>query len=88
MDRGIKITDDTRFRIASISKLVTSIGLLHLYERKFFNLDEDISLRLGYQFRNPNFPNVPITYRMLLTHTSSLQDTLEYNDFVTFMADP
>ena len=72
MERGTNVTYDTRFRIASISKLVTTIGLLHLYERKFFSLDDDVSPKLGFDLRNPNFPGDKITYRMLLTHTSSL----------------
>jgi CubicO group peptidase (beta-lactamase class C family) len=71
MERGNNVTLDTRFRIASISKLVTTIGLLHLYERKFFSLDDDISLKLGFNLRNPNFPEDKITYKMLLSHMSS-----------------
>lgn len=75
MERGINVKEETRFRIASISKLITAIGLLHLYERKFFSLDDDVSLKLGFNLTNPNFPEDKITFRMLLTHTSSLEDT-------------
>ena len=74
-----------------MTKLVTAIGLLHLYERNFFTLDEDISIRLGFQVRNPNFPDIPITYRMLLSHTSSIQDSLDtviYQKYVTNPSNP
>ncbi len=49
LETGRNINYETRFRIASISKLVTTIGILHLYERKFFSLDEDISNKLGFK---------------------------------------
>jgi CubicO group peptidase (beta-lactamase class C family) len=68
----------TLFRIASISKLVTTLGVLKLVEDGRLSLDEDIGTYLGYRVRNPNFPGVPVTLRMLLTHTSSLRDDAGY----------
>ncbi len=68
----------TLFRIASISKLVTTLGVLKLVEQGRLSLDEDIGTYLGYRVRNPSFPDVPITLRMLLTHTSSLRDDAGY----------
>ncbi|VXB93192.1 serine hydrolase [Massilia sp. 9I] len=65
---------DTMFRIASISKFVTSIGAMKLVEQGVLSLDRDVSDYLGYKLRNPHFPDQPITLRMLLTHTSSLRD--------------
>jgi CubicO group peptidase (beta-lactamase class C family) len=65
---------DTLYRIASISKLITTLGALRLVEEGKLALDRDISEYLGYTLRNPNFPNDPITARMLMTHTSSLRD--------------
>jgi CubicO group peptidase (beta-lactamase class C family) len=68
----------TLYRIASISKLVTTLGALKLVEEGRISLDEDIGTYLGYPVRNPNFPGVPVTLRMLLTHTSSLRDDAGY----------
>ncbi len=65
---------DTMFRIASISKFVTTIGTMKLVEQGALSLDRDVSEYLGYRLRNPHFPDRPITLRMLLTHTSSLRD--------------
>jgi CubicO group peptidase (beta-lactamase class C family) len=65
---------DTLYRIASISKLVTTVAAMRLVEDGKLDLDRDISDYLGYKLRNPHFPNDPITARMLMNHTSSLRD--------------
>jgi CubicO group peptidase (beta-lactamase class C family) len=64
----------TLYRIASITKLVTTIGALRLVEEGKLSLDGDVGEVLGFGFRNPAFPGERITLRMLLTHTSSLRD--------------
>ncbi|MFN3385318.1 MAG: serine hydrolase domain-containing protein [Candidatus Thermochlorobacter sp.] len=66
------MTDSTYVRIASISKTITALALMQLYEQGKFKLDDDVSSALGFTLRNPYFPNEPITYRQLLQHTSSL----------------
>ncbi|HEY5801685.1 MAG TPA: serine hydrolase [Burkholderiaceae bacterium] len=66
---------DTLFRIASISKFVTALGVMKLVEQGRLDLDTDIGTYLGYPLRNPHFADAPITMRMLLTHTSSLRDS-------------
>ena len=66
------VDEKTCFRIASITKWVTAIGLMTLYDQGKLDLDKDISSYLGFKVRNPAFPNVPITARMLLSHTSSI----------------
>lgn len=68
----------TLYRIASISKLVTTLGALKLVEEGRLDLDRDIGTYLGYPVRNPHFPDAPVTLRMLLTHTSSLRDDAGY----------
>lgn len=65
---------DTLYRVASISKMITTLGVMKLVEEGKLNLDRDISDYLGYRLRNPNFPNDAITIRMLLSHTSSMRD--------------
>ena len=64
--------ENTCYRIASITKWVTAIGLMTLYDQGKLDLDRDISEYLPFKVRNPAFPNVAITARMLLSHTSSL----------------
>ncbi len=69
---------DTLYRVASISKLVTALGVMRLVEQGVLDLDADIGGYLGYAVRNPAFAQVAITLRMLLTHTSSLRDDAGY----------
>ena len=71
---GRAVTPDDPVRIASISKLVVAIGVMRLVERGSLDLDADISRWLGWNLRNPAFPDRPISLRMLLSHTSSLRD--------------
>ncbi|RFM25019.1 MAG: class A beta-lactamase-related serine hydrolase [Candidatus Thermochlorobacter aerophilum] len=72
LGRAIAMTETTYVRIASVSKVLTAVALLQLHEKGKFKLDDDVSKALGFTFRNPYFPDVPITYRQLLQHTSSL----------------
>ncbi|MFL6635458.1 MAG: serine hydrolase domain-containing protein, partial [Massilia sp.] len=70
---------DTLFRIASISKMMTTLGLMRLVEDGKVNLDADVSGVLGFTLRNPYFPGELITLRHLLTHTASLRDDAGYS---------
>ncbi|RJP71818.1 MAG: class A beta-lactamase-related serine hydrolase [Ignavibacteriales bacterium] len=67
---------DDIIQIASLSKTVTAAALMTLYDKGLFKLDDDINDYIPIKVRNPNFPEKPITFRMLLTHTSSLEDVL------------
>ena len=72
------VTPSTLFRVASISKVVTALGVMRLVEEGKLDLDEDVSKYLGARVRNPHFPEVPVTLRTLLSHTSSLRDDAGY----------
>jgi CubicO group peptidase (beta-lactamase class C family) len=75
---GRRVTADDPVRIASISKLVTAIGVLRLVDQKRLDLDRDVSDYLGWRLRNPAFPDAAITLRLLLSHRSSLRDDADY----------
>lgn len=72
------VTPDDPVRVASISKLVVAIAVVRLVERGTLDLDADVSDLLGWRLRNPAFPDVPITLRLLLSHRSSLTDGIDY----------
>ena len=74
----VPVTEETCFRVASVSKLVMTFGALALVERGVLGLDDDLSVCLGYPVRNPRFPDAPVTLRMLLTHTASIRDEGNY----------
>lgn len=67
-------SDDTIYPVASMSKSITATAIMQLYEQGEFDLDDDVSEKLGFTLRNPNYPDVPITYRMLLAHQAGLTD--------------
>ncbi len=69
----------TLYRIASISKLMTTLGLMRLIEARQLDLDTDVSRYLGFTLRNPHFADRAVTLRTLLTHTSSLRDDAGYS---------
>ena len=80
IDKSIKTDTNTIYRIASISKSITASAIMKLYEEGKFKLDDDINDYLnGFEVRNPNFPDEKITFRMLLTHTSSIIDGDTYS---------
>lgn len=67
-----------KVRIASISKLVLTVGLMRLAEAGDVDLDADVSGYVGFPIRNPAFPETPITLRQILSHTSSIRDADRY----------
>ena len=77
------VDEATRYRIASISKSVTAMGCMKLVESSVLDLDLDISEYLPFDVNNPNHPDATITLRMLLSHTSSVQDGDGYSPFLT-----
>lgn len=77
IDQDIQVTPNTLFMQASCSKLFTGAALLKLCETGQLDLDEDINRYLPFSVRNPAFPDVAITSRMLLTYTSSIADRQE-----------
>jgi CubicO group peptidase (beta-lactamase class C family) len=64
----------TLLQSASMGKLLVTVAALQLVEKGLIKLDDDIDASLPVVVRNPAWPDVPITWRMLLTHTSSLAD--------------
>lgn len=60
--------------IASISKSFIATAIMQLVERHMLDLDEDVNKYLDFKIRNPQYPNTPITVRMLLNQRSSIND--------------
>ena len=79
IERQVPMTLDTVLNIASISKTITATAIMQLVEYGVLDLDRDINDYLPYSIRNPNFPNVPVTVRQLMIHTSSLRDAGTYS---------
>lgn len=65
---------DTVYMMASISKSITATAFMQIYEKGLFDLDDDVNDYLDFSLRNPKYPDVNITFRMLLSHQSSLSE--------------
>ncbi|MFX1379734.1 MAG: serine hydrolase domain-containing protein [Promethearchaeota archaeon] len=70
---------DTVYMIGSITKTFTAASILQLNESNLLNLDDDINYYLPFSVRNPYYPDISITPRMLLSHTAGLQTNLYWS---------
>ena len=72
-DERVAATAATRYRIASITKLFTSTGILMLRDAGMLQLDDPVERHLPWFDIRQRFPDAPaITIRHLLTHTAGL----------------
>ncbi len=72
------LANDDIMRIASISKSFTATSLMQLVDKGVISLDDDVSDLIGFKIRNPHHPQIPITLRMVLSHTASIRDKEDY----------
>jgi serine-type D-Ala-D-Ala carboxypeptidase/endopeptidase len=95
VEKGYGVTDlssggtvdpaNTTFRVGSISKVFTVLGVMQLVDQGKIKLDDNIEKYLdGYQVTNPF--GKPVTVEMLLTHSTGLEarNPMEVN----FLFDP
>lgn len=85
---NVPVTDSTIFALASISKLFTGTALMQLAEDGQIDLDGPINAHMPFDVVNPNHPGTAITFRMLMTHTSSIQDNYGVMDNYYSEGDP
>ncbi len=78
---------DTIYQVASISKTITATAILQLYDQGLFLLDDDVNTYLPFSLRNPSYPDIPITFRHLLSHHASLHDHDEDAAYQYFAGD-
>ena len=78
INQNISVTNDTLFKIASVSKTITATALMQLYEQGYFDLSDPINVYLPYPVIHPRYPSTNITFHMLLTHSSGIIDNWQY----------
>lgn len=78
LEHKTPLNKDNIFRIASISKSFTASSIMQLVEAGKIDLDGDVSDYVGFKVRNPKYPDTKITIKMLLSHSSSLNDSEGY----------
>ena len=86
-----EMTPTSKLRVASISKMALALGMMTLVEDGRLDLERNVSDYLGWPLLNPAYPDLPITARQLLSHTSSLVDPEQYwlaapGDFSAFLS--
>ena len=86
---GCRVTRNAISEVGSVSKTVTATALMLLWQEHAFKLDDPVAPHLDFPVVNPGFPDVPITFRQLFTHTSSISDAEYYDlDFATGAVPP
>src|SRR5437899_1213116 len=72
LDTNVVVGPDTAFRIASISKTMTAVGVMQLRDQRLLELDDPVNKYLT-TFTVAPPPGAPeVTFRHLLTHTSGI----------------
>jgi CubicO group peptidase (beta-lactamase class C family) len=81
-DLAQRMAPNIAVRAGTLGELLLAAVVVQLQQESILpQADETIPARLlpgGLIFFNPNFPGQPLSIRMLLTHTSSLQDPLRF----------
>ncbi|MEJ7558869.1 MAG: serine hydrolase domain-containing protein [Pedobacter sp.] len=72
------LSDTDIFRIASISKSFSATSIFQLIEKGKLKLTDDFSKVVGFTIRNPKFRQTVITLKMVMSHTSSINDSEGY----------
>lgn len=72
------ISESSLFRIASISKSFSATSIMQLIEGRKLTLEDDFSKLVGFKIRNPKYPDTVITLKMVMSHTSSINDSQGY----------
>src|SRR5271157_2420110 len=69
---GQPVDPDTVFRLASVTKTMTAIGLMRLYDVGRFQLDDPVNDYLKTFRIQPPSGGADVTFRHLLTHTAGI----------------
>ena len=77
-ENSVPLKEEDLFRIASISKSFSATAIMQLVEARKVSLQDDFSKLVGFRVRNPKFPETVITLKMVLSHTSSINDSQGY----------
>ena len=76
------VDPDTVFRIASISKTMTALGVMQLRDRGLFELDDSVNKYLTTFTIEPPPGGPDVTFRHLLTHTAGIGELPRAADVV------
>ena len=69
----VAVTENTVYKVASVSKMISAMGVMRLFDLGLIDLDAPMP-----GICNPHFPDIPVTLRQVMTHTSSLLGSAPY----------
>ncbi len=80
-----KANINTIYVAGSISKSITATAVMKIIENESYNvsLDDNVNNWLPFDLKNPKYPDLNISLRMLLAHQSSLTDSI--NDILYYL---
>ncbi len=78
LESGEAMTTSNIFKVGLCGRVVVPIAIFQLVENKMISLKDDVSKYLGFELRNPSYPDIPITIQHLLRQVSTLTDADEF----------
>jgi len=87
-EKGVAATSQTISSWASSGKVVVCAAAVRALETNAIALDAPIKPYLPFEVVNPAFPDVAITFRMLLVHTSSIHHDRAVSERLSVTGDP
>ncbi|MBK8554608.1 MAG: beta-lactamase family protein [Lewinellaceae bacterium] len=83
LETKLPTSDQTVFKIASISKVFTAFATMQLVESKKIDLDAAVQQYIPEFNPQHQYPDQPITIRHLLSHTAGLTDDINNGSYCT-----
>ncbi len=68
------VTDETVFRLLSVSKTVVGTSIMKMYEDGLLDLNGNINDYIPFDVINPWYPQAVVSPKMILNHTASFTD--------------
>ena len=72
--KQVPINEDTKIRVASLSKVLVGMGAMFAQEDGCFDIDDSLTDILGYRVMNYSYSKHTLTFRNMLTHTATFDD--------------
>ena len=72
------VDDDTVYKIASVTKMISAIGIMKLVEEGKVDLDAKIPIGNNKFITHPRYRDLPVTLRQCMSHTSGLLSGAPY----------
>lgn len=88
VERNVPYDEHTVQTVGSVSKTLIGLAVMKVVDQGALQLDGPVNAYLPFEVVNPTHPDVPITVRHLVTHTSTITDTeMGYLERVYVMAE-